>query len=133
VQMFVGVSTTAKAQIASGTVRGLAVTSAQRSQLLPDIPTIAEAGFPNFDMPGWGGFMAPAKTPKAVVDKLNQEIMRAVQKPELKAKLIAVGMETPPILGPAQVGTFIKDDIARWTRYVDVVGLDKLKDGSAPQ
>jgi tripartite-type tricarboxylate transporter receptor subunit TctC len=133
VQMFVGVSTTAKAQIQSGTVRGLAITSAQRSQLLPDIPTIAESGFPDFDMPGWGGFMAPAKTPKAVIEKLNREIMRAVQKPDVKAKLLAVGMETPPIYGPDKVGAFIKDDIARWTRYVDAVGLDKLKDGSAPQ
>ena len=129
VQMFVGVSTTAKAQIQSGTVRGLAITSAQRSQLLPDIPTIAESGFPDFDMPGWGGFMAPAKTPKAVIEKLNREIMRAVQKPDVKAKLLAVGMETPPIYGPDKVGAFIKDDIARWTRYVDAVGLDKLKDG----
>jgi tripartite-type tricarboxylate transporter receptor subunit TctC len=133
VQMFVGVSTTAKAQIQAGTVRGLAVTTAQRSTLMPELPTMVESGFPDFVMPGWGGFLAPARTPKEIVQKLNAEMQRAVGKPEVQARLLTVGMETPPTLGPAGVADFIRDDVARWTRLVDAVGLEKLREGGAPQ
>ena len=131
VQMFVGVSTTAKAQIQSGTVRGLAVTTALRSALLPDLPTLVESGYANFVMPGWGGFLAPAGTPKPVVQKLNAEIARAVRKPEVQQRLLAVGMETPPALAPPEVTDFIRNDVARWTALVEAVGLDKLR--AAPQ
>src|SRR5215472_13623009 len=124
VQMFVGVSTTAKAQIAAGTVRGLAVTTAQRSTLMPELATMVESGFPDFVMPGWGGFLAPARTPKDIVQKLNAEMQRAVAKPEVRARLLTVGMETPPSLGPAEVADFIRDDVARWTRMVDAVGVE---------
>src|SRR4029077_455747 len=114
VQMFVAVSTVAKQQVAAGTVRGLAVTTAQRSTLLPQLPTLAESGFPTFVMPGWGGLMAPAGTPKEVVDKINAEVQRAVQRPEIAQKLLSVGMEPPPPMSAAGFGGFIKDDIARW-------------------
>ena len=127
VQMFVAVSTVAKAQIAAGTVRGLAVTTAQRSALLPQLPTLAESGFPSFVMPGWGGLMAPAGTPQPIVDKINAEVQRAVQDPKVAAKLLAVGMEPPPPMSAAKFGDFIKEDIARWTTQVDAVGLDKLQ------
>jgi tripartite-type tricarboxylate transporter receptor subunit TctC len=133
VDMFVGVSTTSKAQIQSGTVRGLAVTTAQRSTLLPDLPTMVESGYPDFVMPGWGGFLAPTHTPKEIAQKLNAEIARAVRKPDVQARLLQVGMETPPSYGPAEVAEFIRNDVARWTQLVDAVGLDKLKDGAAPQ
>src|SRR5262245_2469022 len=133
VQMFVAVATVAKAQIASGTVRGLAVTTAQRSTLLPELPTMVEAGYSSFAMPGWGGFLAPANTPKAIVQKLNAEIGRAVRKPEVQARLLAVGMKTPPALAPAQVTDFVRDDVARWTALVEAVGLEKLREGAAPQ
>jgi tripartite-type tricarboxylate transporter receptor subunit TctC len=133
VEMFVGVSTTAKAQIQSGTVRGLAVTTAQRSTLLPDLPTMVEAGYPDFVMPGWGGFLAPNHTPKEIVAKLNAEIGRALRKPDVQARLLTVGMETPPAYAPAEVAEFIRGDVARWTRLVDAVGLDKLRDGATAQ
>ena len=123
VQMFVAVSTIAKQQIAAGTVRGLAVTTAQRSALLPQLPTLAESGFPTFVMPGWGGLMAPAGTPKPIVDKINAEVQRALQDPKVAQKLLAVGMEPPPTMPAAAFGAFIKEDIARWTRMVDAVGL----------
>jgi tripartite-type tricarboxylate transporter receptor subunit TctC len=128
VQMFVAVSTIAKQQIAAGTVRGLAVTTAQRSTLLPQLPTLAESGFPTFVMPGWGGLMAPAGTPKPIVDKINAEVQRALQDPKVAQKLLAVGMEPPPTMPAAAFGAFIKEDIARWTRMVDAVGLEKLKE-----
>jgi len=130
VQMFVGVSTTAKAQISSGTVRGLAVTTARRSTLLPDLPTLVESGYPSFVMPGWGGFLAPAHTPKEIVHKLNGEIARALLKPDVQQRLLNVGMETPPLYAPAQVAEFIRDDVARWTQLVEAVGLEKLREGA---
>src|SRR5215470_1348603 len=130
VDMFVGVSTTSKAQIESRTVRGLAVTTAQRSTLLPDLPTMAESGYPDFVMPGWGGFLAPTNTPKEIVQKLNAEIGRGIRKPDVQARLLQVGMETPPAYAPAEVADFIRADVARWTALVDAVGLDKLKDGA---
>jgi tripartite-type tricarboxylate transporter receptor subunit TctC len=128
VQMFVAVSTVAKQQIAAGTVRGLAVTTAQRSVLLPQLPTLAESGFPTFVMPGWGGLMAPAGTPKRIVDQINADVQRAVQDPKVAEKLLAVGMEPPPAMPAAAFAAFIKEDIARWTSMVDAVGLEKLKE-----
>jgi tripartite-type tricarboxylate transporter receptor subunit TctC len=128
VQMFVAVSTVAKQQIAAGTVRGLAVTTAQRSVLLPQLPTLAESGFPTFVMPGWGGLMAPAGTPKRIVDQINADVQRAVQDPKVAEKLLAVGMEPPPAMPAAAFAAFIKEDIARWTGMVDAVGLEKLKE-----
>ena len=133
VQMFVAVSTVARAQILSGTVRGLAVTTAQRSTLLPDLPTMVESGYPDFVMPGWGGFLAPAHTPKEIVQKLNGEMRRAVLKPDVQQRLLTVGMETPPAYAPAQVREFIRNVVARWTQLVEAVGLEKLREGSTAQ
>jgi tripartite-type tricarboxylate transporter receptor subunit TctC len=126
-QMFFGVSTSAKGQIDAGTLRGLAVSTAQRSLLLPALPTMIESGYPTFDMPGWGGFLAPARTPPDVVAKLNAEVRRAVERPELRQRLLTVGMEPPPPHGPAEVRAFVERDIARWTQFVETVGIERLK------
>src|SRR5882757_1560937 len=133
VDMFVAVSTTAKAQIESGTVRALAVTTAERSTLLPLLPTMVESGFPDFIMPGWGGFLAPARTPAQIVQKLNAEMGRAIRRPEVQARLLTVGMEPPPALDPEGVASFIRDDVARWTRLVEAVGPEKLREGASAQ
>ena len=130
-QMFFGVSTSAKSQIESGALNGLAVSTPQRSILLPALPTMMESGYPTFNMPGWGGLLATAGTPKDIVAKLNAEVQRAVQRPELQKRLIAAGMEPPSPLDPDGFRTFIEADIARWTQFVDAVGIEKLK-GDAP-
>jgi tripartite-type tricarboxylate transporter receptor subunit TctC len=132
-QIFFGVATNAKAQIDAGALRGLAVSTAQRSLLLPDLPTMVESGYPTFNMPGWGGFITPASAPPAVVAKLNAEIRRIVALPDVRARLIAAGMEPPPPYGPAEVRQFIADDIARWTLFVDAVGIDKLTEDTHKQ
>jgi tripartite-type tricarboxylate transporter receptor subunit TctC len=125
-QMFFGVSTSAKSQIDSGTLRGLAVSTAQRSVLLPNLPTMVESGYPTFNMPGWGGLFATAGTPADVIDKINQEVQRAVLKPESQKRLIAAGMETPPPMDAATFKAFVESDIKRWTEFVNAVGIDKL-------
>jgi tripartite-type tricarboxylate transporter receptor subunit TctC len=132
-QMFFGVATNAKPQIESGALRGLAVSTARRSQLLPDLPTMIESGYPTFDMPGWGGLITTAGTPADVIEKLNQEVQRAVARPELRQRLFSAGMEPPPPYGPRDVQQFIADDIARWTQFVDAVGNEKLKGEAARQ
>jgi tripartite-type tricarboxylate transporter receptor subunit TctC len=126
-QMFFGVSTSAKSQIESGALRGLAVSTSQRSVLLPALPTMIESGYPTFNMPGWGGLLATAGTRKDIVEKLNAEVLRAVQRPETQKRLIAAGMEPAPPLDPDGFRAFIEDDIARWTQFVEAVGVERLK------
>lgn len=128
-QMFFGVATTAKPQIESGALRGLAVSTPQRSLLLPSLPTMIEAGYPSFNMPGWGGLIARAGTPPDVVAKINAEVQRAVRRPDLQPRLLAAGLEPPPQYDPAQFGEFIGQDIARWKSYVAAIGIDKLTPG----
>lgn len=125
-QFFFGVATNAKAQIDAGALRGLAVSTERRSLLLPNLPTMVESGYPTFDMPGWGGFITPAGTPPAIIAKLNTEIRRGVERPQSRARLIAAGMEPPPPYGPADARKFIAADVARWTQFVDAVGVDTL-------
>jgi tripartite-type tricarboxylate transporter receptor subunit TctC len=130
-QMFFGVATNAKAQIEAGTLRGLAVSTPQRSLLLPQLPTMIESGYPTFNMPGWGGLLATAGTPPAIIAKLNQEIQRGLALPEVQQRMIAAGMEPPPPLDPNGVRGFLEQDITRWTQYVDAVGLEKLDAGGS--
>ncbi len=132
VQMFFAVATVAKQQIASRAVNGLAVTTARRSALLPDLPTMVESGFPQFVMPGWGGLMATAGTPKAIIVKINAEVQRAVARPEVRERLAAVGMEPPSPEAAADFREFVNADIARWTALVGAVGLDKLRPDAPP-
>jgi tripartite-type tricarboxylate transporter receptor subunit TctC len=77
-------------------------------------------------MPGWGGFIARAGTPPDVVAKLNAEVQRAVRRPDVKERLLTAGLEPPPSYTPAEFGSFIAADIARWKEFVADVGIEKL-------
>jgi len=125
-QIFFGVATNARPQIEAGALRGLAVSTPRRSLLLPELPTMMESGYPTFNMPGWGGLLTTAGTVPDIVAKLNQDVRRAVERPEVQQRLIAAGMEPPPALGPLEVRDFIAKDIARWTQFVDAIGVEKL-------
>ena len=100
----------------------LAVTSAKRMSLFPDVPTLAESGFPGFEVGAWQGVMVPAATPKAVVDRLNAEINKALHNPDLKAKLAAQGAE-PLGSTVAEYGAYVKKEIARWGAVVKASGV----------
>jgi tripartite-type tricarboxylate transporter receptor subunit TctC len=103
--------------VKSGRLRGLGIGSAQRSTFLPEVPTIAESGFPGFEAVGWIGIAAPAKTPPAVLDKLNGEIRRIVDTPEMKERL--AGLAFTPVGGTREeFSRFIKSEIARWGKAV---------------
>jgi tripartite-type tricarboxylate transporter receptor subunit TctC len=101
------------AHLEAGTLRGLAVTSAQRSPVAPELPTIAESGFPGFDAIGWHGILAPAGTPPAIVAKLHAEIVKALNDPETKSLLQKQAMQTVGNT-PEEFAAFIKQDIAVW-------------------
>jgi tripartite-type tricarboxylate transporter receptor subunit TctC len=97
----------------SGSLRALAVTSLQRSAVAPEVPTVAESGFPGFDALAWHGILAPAKTPPAIVKKLNAEIVNALRHPETQALLVKQAMQTVGNT-PEEFAAFIRNDIAVW-------------------
>lgn len=101
--------------IKTGKLRAIAVTGSSRHPLLPEIPTFKELGLDGFDGVQWYGISGPAKLPVGVRNKLNAEINKAIQSPELKSRLSAEAITTMP-MSPDQFNQYIKDDIARWTR-----------------
>ena len=106
----------------SGRLRGLAVTGGQRSATLPDLPTIAEAGVPGYEMLNWLGLFAPAGTPRAIVDKLNTEALRIVRLPEVRDRLNAAGAEPSP-LPTDEFAAFVKKEIEKWGKIVAATGM----------
>jgi tripartite-type tricarboxylate transporter receptor subunit TctC len=109
-------------QAAAGSVRLLAVSSKARAPRLPDVPTIAESGFPGYDVLTWNGLMAPAATPKEIVDKIATEIARAVKDPQFVARLNQYGAD-PLGNTPAEFGAMIAAETALWTDTVKSLGL----------
>ena len=95
----------------AGKVRALAVTTRQRSSFLPQLPTLDEAGLKGFDMTTWWGVMAPAKTPDAVVQRLNAEIFKALELSDVKERLRAMGSEPPRIRTPEAFTAFVAAEL----------------------
>jgi tripartite-type tricarboxylate transporter receptor subunit TctC len=109
-------------QAASGAIRLLAVSSAQRAPQIPDVPTVAESGFPGFNVLTWNGLMAPAGTPKEIVDKIAAEVGRAVKDPQFVARLDQMGAD-PLGNSPEEFRTMIATDTALWADTVHSLGL----------
>jgi tripartite-type tricarboxylate transporter receptor subunit TctC len=103
--------------VQSGRLRALAVGSVKRLPLLPSLPTIAEAGVPGYESSTWFGPLAPAKTPREIIVRLNVELMKMLQRPDVRARFAAEGIEA---LGstPEEFGTYIKSEIERWSRVI---------------
>jgi tripartite-type tricarboxylate transporter receptor subunit TctC len=101
-------------QIKAGKLKALAVTSKDRSVMLPDVPTMIEAGVPDFVVATWLGFALPANTPSAIVSRLNAEINRIGQSPQVKEKLLVQGFEMLPPGSPEAARKLIEDDQALW-------------------
>ena len=112
----------ALAQAKSGTVRMLAVSSPKRSAQAPDVPTIAEAGYRGFQMTSWWGLMAPAGTPKAVVDRIAVEVGKATRDQKIVEKLNGFGVD-PLGNSPAEFSAMIATDVAQWKAAVQMAGL----------
>ncbi|MFZ9553179.1 MAG: Bug family tripartite tricarboxylate transporter substrate binding protein [Limnohabitans sp.] len=107
--------------IRSGSLRGIAVTSAQRSQSFAQIPTIAESGYKDFDVSPWFGLFAPAKTPPAIVRRMNQDIQEILKNREVIEKFQGQGAD-PFITQPAEFAAILKSDLAKWSEVVKASG-----------
>ncbi len=108
--------------IKSGRLRALAVTNAKRSQVFPDLPTIAEAALPGYESEGWTGIFTPARTPAAVVQRLQGEFANAVRDSDIRTRLLATGTE-PAFMASEAFGTKVRDEIARWGKVVKASGM----------
>lgn len=121
VHMMFDAITTMAENAKAGQVKIMGTTGAKRSELLPDVPTVAEAGVPGYEATIWLGIMAPAKTPKPVIDKLNAEIRKAMARPEVKAAWAKQGA-VPMDMSPAEFEAYLKKDIEKWANVVKISG-----------
>jgi tripartite-type tricarboxylate transporter receptor subunit TctC len=101
----------------SGQVQVLGYTGARRSKIAPDVPAIAEDGVPGFEVISWYGFFVPAKTPPAIVSKMNADVIAALADPSVEGRLAPLGYESKPDT-PEQVGAFLKEEADRWGRVI---------------
>lgn len=113
----------AQAQIKGGKVRPLAVLDPERNRLLPGVPSIAEAGFPGVTAGTWFGLLMPAGTPPAIVQRVNAEIVKATQSPDVLAKFEAMGVAPVKPHTPEQFGAFLKEEVARWAQVIRDAGV----------
>jgi tripartite-type tricarboxylate transporter receptor subunit TctC len=121
VQMMFDAITTMAPNVRAGKLKALGTSGKTRSSVLPDVPTVSEAGVPGYDAVIWLGIMAPAGTPRAIVERLNNEITRAANAPEMKeawAKQGAVAMS----MSPDEFGRYMREDIEKWARIVKISG-----------
>ena len=109
------------AQVKAGRLRAIALTGATRSKAAPDIPTIAEAGYPDYHATGWWGIVFPAATPKAVITKVHSDTTRLIKQQDVRDKLEVQGVEIIANT-PDEFAKFIREEIARWSRAVKASG-----------
>jgi tripartite-type tricarboxylate transporter receptor subunit TctC len=107
---------------AGGSIRLLAVSSDKRVPQIPDVPTVAESGYPQFKTMTWNGLMAPAGTPRAIIDRLNKESARVLTSPDVSAKLVAASVD-PIVLTPEELGAKVRRDYERWGKVVKAAGV----------
>jgi len=117
VQLIFASPSTAIPQVKAGRVKGLAVTTAKRSLMLPDLPTMAESGLPGYECDNWYGIAVTAHTPRPVIDRLNKEFGRALAAPEIKDALIKQGLEPAPGT-PEAFGKYIKSEYEKWGKLI---------------
>ena len=114
--MFDAVTTMAE-HVKSGKVKALATTGLQRSSVLPDVPTVHQAGVPNYEATIWLGLLAPKGTPRAIIDKLNEAVSKIASQPDVRQQWGRQGA-TPMVMTPAAFDKYIQDDIAKWARVI---------------
>jgi tripartite-type tricarboxylate transporter receptor subunit TctC len=119
--VFIGIPAAAP-HIKAGRLRALAVVAPQRSSALPEVPTVAEAGLADFEVTTWYGVLVPAGTPRAVITRLNAELVKVMHAPELKEKLAAMGTD-PLTSTPEEFAAYIKSEIAKWGDVIRKSGL----------
>jgi tripartite-type tricarboxylate transporter receptor subunit TctC len=122
VQMMFSITLAAVPQVKAGKLRALAVTSARRSAAAPDIPTVAESGFPGYEVTGWFGVLAPAATPRTIVAKLNGEIVRILNMPDIRQRLLSQGADPAPGTSE-QFAVHIGAESQKWAKLIKQAGI----------
>ena len=122
VQMMFDAITTMASNVAAGQVKALATTGTKRSELTPNVPTVAEAGVPGYEATIWLGVMAPAGTPQPIVDKLNAEIVKVINRPDVKEAWAKQGA-VPMVMSPAEIDKYLRADIEKWAKVVQKSGI----------
>ena len=121
VNFFLASLESALPQAKAGTIRAIAVTSAQRAPVMPDVPTVAESGYKGFEANTWTGVLVAARTPQPIIERLNAEITRILDLPDMRERLATGGM--PVQTGPKAFATLLKADSEKWARIVKEAGV----------
>ena len=121
IQLTFATAATAVPLMRAGRIKGLGVTTLKRSTVLPELPTISESGLPGFEVSGWYGVLAPAGTPRSIINRLNAEIVKALQMPDVRQNLSAQSFDISPS-SPEQFAAFIKSEIQKWGKAVKYSG-----------
>ena len=122
IQVTFGASVATLPQIRAGKLRALAIGDSKRSAIMPELPTVAEAGVPGYQSVIWSGVLAPARTPRQVIDRLNGVFVRILQQPDIKERLVQLGSD-PVGSTPAQFSAFISTEIEKWGKIAKVAGV----------
>jgi tripartite-type tricarboxylate transporter receptor subunit TctC len=122
IQLIFSSAPTAVPQVKAGKIRALAVTTAKRSVILPELPTVAESGLPGFEADNWYGVVTTMKTPRAVIDRLNVEIGRALHAPDVKQLLLTQGLEVRTST-PQEFGAYIQSEFDKWAKVIKDAGI----------
>jgi tripartite-type tricarboxylate transporter receptor subunit TctC len=125
IQIYFTPPITALPQVKSGKLRALGVSTRERLPVLPDVPTIAEAGLPGYESTGWNGILAPAKTPREVIRRLNDAIVKVLRSPDVIEKFASQGVD-PISNSPEEFATKIRVDIEKWAKVVTNAGIQKV-------
>jgi len=120
--LIIGTSVGTLPHVRSGKLRGIAVTSARRSASAPEIPTFAESGAPGYEHEPWNGLLAPAKTPRPIIAKLNAEVVRMMASPEVKKLFANEGGEAVGN-SPEAFAAIVKSETAKWAKVVKAAGI----------
>jgi tripartite-type tricarboxylate transporter receptor subunit TctC len=110
--------------VVSGKLRGVAVTGATRSPTAPDIPTVAESGVADYEFNTWYGIQVPAGTPRGVITRINEGVLRALQGADVRTRFAAGGLEPLPST-PEQFGAMVRSEITKWTKVAARIGTAK--------
>jgi len=122
VSMYFSTTPSSMPFVRAGRLRALAITSAQRSPIVPDVPTVAESGLPGFEQSAWHGLLAPSGTPQAVVGKLHDEIARILRLPDITERLAMQGVDVIAS-SPAEFSAFIRQDVAKYAKLIKTAGI----------
>jgi len=120
-QLMFATATTSVQHIRSGKLRALAVTTAKRAALVPELPTMIESGMPGFEVNNWYGLVAPVKTPTEVIALLNRQVRAALEAPEVKESMLKQGLD-PAGGTPEEFGAYIKSELAKWSKVIRASG-----------